>query len=167
MLIPRLIFSYLFMCIMTLFTGILINIICCLVRVLPYGTTIYSKYLSFGCIVHELCHLFVGIAFGFYPTAIQLTSTNNAIAHVTQSPNYNPDYTGWFKWLELTRIRTGVIITSLAPVLIMPVLALSVLKTALNATNPITKIILLLFWVSLVIECRPSKQDWQNAGVEL
>lgn len=49
----------------------------------------------------------------------------------------------------------------------MPVLALSVLKTALNATSLITKIILLLFWASLVIECRPSKQDWQNAGVEL
>lgn len=167
MLILRLIFSYLFMCTMTLFTGTLINIICCLIRVLPYGTTIYSKYLSFGCIVHELCHLFAGIAFGFYPTAIQLTSTNNAIAHITQNPNYNPDYTGWLKWLELARIRTGVIIISLAPALIMPILALPVLNTALNATNQIIKIILLLFWVSLVIECRPSKQDWQNAGIKL
>ena len=167
MLLLKLILSYLFICTMSLFTGTLVNIICCLVRVLPYGTTIYSKYLSFGCIIHELCHLFVGIAFGFYPTAIQLTSTNNAIAHVTQSPNYNPDYTGWLKWLELARIRTGVVAISLAPALIMPVLALSVLKTALNATNQIIKIILLLFWASLVIECRPSKQDWQTAGIKL
>lgn len=167
MLILRLIFSYLFMCTMTLFTGTLINIICCLIRVLPYGTTIYSKYLSFGCIVHELCHLFAGIAFGFYPTAIQLTSTNNAIAHITQNPNYNPDYTGWLKWLELARIRTGVIIISLAPALIMPILALPVLSTALNTNNQIIKLIGYLFWASLVIECRPSKQDWQNAGIKL
>lgn len=152
---------------MSLFTGTLVNIICCLVRVLPYGTTIYSKYLSFGCIVHELCHLFVGIAFGFYPTAIQLTSTNNAIAHVTQNTNYNPDYTGWLKWLELARIRVGVIFIGLAPALIMPLLALPVLNVALSATNQIIKIILLLFWTSLVIECRPSKQDWYNVGINL
>lgn len=167
MLILKLILSYFFICTMSLLTGILINIICCLVRVLPYGTTIYSKYLSFGCIVHELCHLFVGITFGFYPTAIQLTSTNNAIAHVTQNPNYNPDYIGWLKWLESARIRVGVIFIGLAPVLIMPVLALSVLNVALSATNQIVKITLLLFWTSLVIECCPSRQDWSNVGINL
>ena len=167
MLILQSILAYLLICLMTLGTGILLNSFSCLIAILPYGKFIYGKYLSFGCIVHELCHLFVGIAFGFYPTAIQLTSTNNAIAHVTQNPNYNPDYTGWLKWLELARIRTGAIIISLAPALIMPILALPVLSTALDTNNQIIKLIGYLFWASLVIECRPSKQDWQNAGIEL
>lgn len=167
MLIFKLILSYFFICTISLFIGTLINIICCLVRVLPYGITIYSKYLSFGCIVHELCHLFVGITFGFYPIAIQLVSTSDNVAHIVQNSNYNPDYTGWLKWLELARIRAGVIFVGLAPALIMPVLALPVLNAALSVTNQIIKIILLLFWASLIIECRPSKQDWYNAGINL
>lgn len=167
MLILQSILAYLLICLMTLGTGILLNSFSCLIVILPYGKFIYSKYLSFSAIIHELCHLFVGIAFGFYPTTIQLTSTNNAIAHVTQNPNYNPDYTGWLKWLELVRIKTGIIIISLAPALIMPILALPVLSTVLDTNNQIIKLIGYLFWASLVIECRPSKQDWQNAGIKL
>lgn len=166
MLILKLILAYLLICFMTLGTGILLNSFSCLIAILPYGKFIYEKYLSFSAIIHELCHLTIGKIFGFYPLAIHLVLTNG-IAYVILNDNYHFGYTGWLKQLELIRVKIGVVVISLAPALIMPILALSVLNTALNATSLITKIILLLFWASLVIECRPSKQDWQNAGVEL
>lgn len=166
MLILQLILAYLLICLMTLGTGILLNSFSCLIAILPYGKFIYGKYLSFSAIIHELCHLTIGKIFGFYPLAIHLVPTNGT-AYVILNDNYHFGYTGWLKRLELIRVKIGVVAISLAPALIMPILALPVLSTALDTNNQIIKLIGYLFWASLVIECRPSKQDWQNAGIEL